>query len=92
VAQIKTSKLAAVCLTDEETVSLLLKEFVAQLAHAAKNQGSVKVNLKVGVLTIRAGVTQFNQATRMYHGNYNAQADATEFAGTRVSVVTPSIA
>ena len=92
VAQIKTSKIAAVCLTDAETVTLLIKEFVAQLAHAAKQQHNLKINLKVGVLTIKAGATQFSQANRMYLQQPGATEPGSEFGSTRVSVATPSIA
>lgn len=53
VVQVNPSKIASVCLTDAHTVEQMLNEFIAQLAEQAKS--GIRVNLRVGIMQIRAG-------------------------------------
>jgi len=88
VGSLNTSSLAAVCLTDQSTVDLMIQEFVARLAESAKTN-TLKINLKVGILSMKqGGLTQFTQPNKLVMDLPND----IETASSKVSVMTPSIA
>ena len=48
------------CLTDANTVELLINEFFSQLVQACRDSYSLKINFKIGTLHIHSGgYTQF---------------------------------
>lgn len=97
VQNINTTNIAKVCFTDSQTVDLMLGEFTAQMAHAAKSNCSVRVNFKVGHLLIRNNVVQFQQSTAFRLNNGSSPESLSintlsEFKGDLISVMTPSVA
>ena len=94
VASLNTTSIAKVCLTEANTVDLMLQEFISQMAHQAKSGSTLRINLKVGYLIVRNQTIQFQQSNmlRTIGGPRGTSlATATESGRDRVSVATPSV-
>ena len=63
--QLNASSIAKVCLTDTATVENVLQEFIAQYAHAAKEGRMIRLNFKVGYLTIKNRLLQWNHSAEL---------------------------
>lgn len=95
---VNSTSIAKVCFTDSQTVDFMLAEFIAQMAHAAKNNASLRINFKVGHLLIRNNTVQFQQSTAFRLNNGSSPADLSvntlsEYhKNDLISVMTPSVA
>lgn len=95
VVSLNTTSIAKVCLTEGNTVDLMLQELISQMAHQAKSGNTLRLNLKVGYLIVRNQTIQFQQSNmlRTVGGSTRGSslATATESGMDKVSVATPSV-
>ena len=100
---VSLSSIASVCLTDTKTIQAVLKEILAQIVEVGKGGKALRLNFKVGTMTLQNGLIQWTHSKELLrnHGVAGAQT-ATEQNGESIasskrpseliSVMTPSVA
>jgi len=99
---LSVSSIASVCLTDTATVDNILKEITTSMGLLARAGRSLRLNLKVGYLTINNSQIQWQHSRELLHRHKvsqsidlsQASSVAAESARPSImfSVMTPSIA
>lgn len=95
------SSIASVCLTDVATIELVIKEITTSMGELARKGKSIRMNFKVGYLTINNQLMQWqhsrellrkHQVAQSIDGSQASSMAPSERPSQAISVITPSVA